>query len=1515
MGSKPPADPSGPSWRPPRRRIPVLAVAGAATLLAAAGVGWWGAERLVGRLYLAWRPDLETRIGRGLGHPVRLGPYRGLRPWGLAIGPSQVLPGPDDDSSLQLASLDVFLDPLASLARATPVLDLRPRGAQLDLRRNAQGRYWVFGAAAVRRPPRLDLRLRLDGPARVRLSPPGLSETIEGRVAVSLQRRTVDWSGHAGAGGAAGRIALDGSADWGTGAVRLTLTPRRWNLAPLTRLLRPSTTLAGTAEGRLQLTRRPGAFSCRGQLRLQGLSLADPRLPAPLRADPLALRCRADQLSLDGSRWRMANWQGRLDGRLAPNRWFDLRLAAADPRRGDRLALAVQGPWRQPRLRLDGRIPVGKGTPTSPAPLDLQADISVDGRGAPAWRLDRLRLLSGRSELVASGALWPRLDLRSSRLSLAPDLWRPAGGLAVPLLGQRQPVVGELRAAGSLARPTLNASLRQQGRPLLDLTASASPASDGPAGRRPGPLGRIALALRAPSGIRLEGTPVLGPATANLLWSADRLRLLSFRAPELSASGTLPLRWQRRRGLVAGDLALDLNLAPYRLARITPLLGVRLLGELQASGRLSGPLRALRPDLRLAVRHPGSGPLQLMEEWQGRLSPAAGGGGTLRMTSLAPALNGDLLARLDPSWLPRQVLLRREGGELRFDGTPRRYRWTARALPLAGLRLAVGSPVGSGPLQGLLSGSGSLGLQPLAMEAGIRLERPALLGLRARSVIAQGRLRQGDFQLRGSLLPLAGGSVALDAQGRREGPLRLGLEGRQLPLELLQQLAEALPQWRGAPAQPTGRAADLGELFIDTLGGSLDGQLAALAAAQRRVEAFRTAPPSSPRFRPQDLRGVFDVDAALSGPRPDTLQLDVAAKGHLWVRDGDRDQALKLEPVVARFQGPLRGGRGGFSLENIPLGLLALLTPVPDGLRGGLSIEGRYRLGGRGRNGRATAFRTRLQLRDATLNGTPLEMQDAVVRLEGDTLALSGALRSGGASDAVELSGSVPLDPAREGLKLRLSSRGDGLRFIAGLVRGGFAWRRGSADLELLVRGSLQRPEANGFLRFRDGEIVVAGQEVRDLQATVLFDFQELLVQEFRARMGEKGVLEASGGLGLFQASPQPRPLRMVVRQARIDVPRLRALADGALELQGSLLRPRLTGQLQISKGTINGQPGSLGRDAPDGRVRPVTIQQLAEEKWDFREPLVLLGPEVESSTGLALRQAVPNFPYLQLSDLRLELGPDLLVVVPPVASFNTGGSLTLNGRIDSSLRASGVVRLRSGRLSLFTTNFTLDPDAPNVAVFTPSLGLVPYVDIALRTRVSNTLEVGRDRGAVNDSDLRGGYTPLDQLNLVKVVVTVSGPADRLGESIELRSTPPLPRERLVALIGGNSLAGLSGGSATTALATVVGQSLLSPLVSSLSNAFGQRVSFALYPTFVSPTVTQSGPAEQRRIPAQLVLGSELGLDLTNRFNLSVLAAPNRSDIPPQFTLRYQASDTLGLQGSFDSEGRWQTQLQLFFRF
>ena len=183
------------------------------------------------------------------------------------------------------------------------------------------------------------------------------------------------------------------------------------------------------------------------------------------------------------------------------------------------------------------------------------------------------------------------------------------------------------------------------------------------------------------------------------------------------------------------------------------------------------------------------------------------------------------------------------------------------------------------------------------------------------------------------------------------------------------------------------------------------------------------------------------------------------------------------------------------------------------------------------------------------------------------------------------------------------------------------------------------------------------------------------------------------------------------------------------------------------------------------------------------------------------------------------------------------------------------------------------------------------------------------------DSNGLGNLGAGGQLRLIKVLLLATGPADRLAQNIQLRSTPALSQPQLMALIGGNSLAGLSGAGAGTAIAAVLGQSLLSPVLGTLTDAFSQRLQFALYPTYVTPVVQSESERISGQVPPQLALVTDIGVAVTDRFDFSVLAAPNRNDIPPQGTLTYQINSNLSASGSVDTQGTWQSQLQLFFRF
>jgi translocation and assembly module TamB len=924
--------------------------------------------------------------------------------------------------------------------------------------------------------------------------------------------------------------------------------------------------------------------------------------------------------------------------------------------------------------------------------------------------------------------------------------------------------------------------------------------------------------------------------------------------------------------------------------------------------------------------------LRLQETWSGEVraevdptNPFGGavGGGIVRMVAHAPAPPSRLEVGLDRHWQPRSIALEREGGRLTLEGSPRSYRWQASRLPLQGLTLAFGRRLEA--LQGLLGGQGTVALQPLGFTGDVTLGQPRLFGLPGRRVRAQVSYADRAYRVRGVVEPLGAGSIDVSLEGRWQGPFRARFQARQLDAQLFRTLYAMGRQGRDGEARSWGRAEDLGALVFDTLGPSLDDQLRALRGAQdialTRNDALSRPAGLGPLLA--GLQASVDADLTLQGPDWQQVRADLNGSGHLWVGLPDRDQALTSTPFAVRLEGPLRGGSGSFELGGLPLGLLALLTPVPETLRGQLTLRGRYRLGNKPR------LEMALALEDGAIGPESLALERGQFTLMEGTVTVDVAARGGGASNPVTLAGTIPLNPSSKGLELRLASRGDGLRVVTKLAGEALRWRSGSTDMQLLVRGSLSDPIANGFLRLRGGEYQVVGQTVSDVEATVLFDFEQVLVQEIRARVGQRGRLQGEGRIGLRRQLSADPSLTLQIKEVPFAMNRIAARSDGRLTLGGSLGAPVLGGELTISRGKINALPGEVSPTQPvsNAPAKPSTLAELLEQKWDFQQPLVLLGPQIESVDSPRLEEALPRLPWLTFQGFRLNFGPGLRVVVPNVASFDTGGSVRITGRLDPSLRVSGVVRLLSGRLNLFTTTFSLDPDAPNVAVFTPSLGLVPYLDIALRTRIADNLGTLGGSG-IGEAQTAGsmvagpgagapenGFSSLRQLNLILVTMSVSGPADRLADSIRLSSNPPLPQERLVALIGGNSLAGLTQGGAGTALAAMVGQSLLSPLLSSVSDALGQRVSLALYPTYVNPEISNREVRLSRRVPPQLVLGAEVGVDLTDRVNLSVLAAPNRSDVAPQFTLNYKASEALNVETFVDTLGAWGAQLRLLFRF
>ncbi|WP_390128494.1 translocation/assembly module TamB domain-containing protein [Synechococcus sp. HIMB2401] len=1472
-------------------------VAGSFVLVGAGAAGLISLDRAAEGILSRARPSLERTLSGPLGHDVDLGPYEGLRPLGLgiAIGPSRILPSVADRSELSLAGLEVGLAPLASLRRLQPVLQITVHRLRGQLQANEAGRYWTFGPLSGDGTlPRLGVQYRLADPALIRFGPEQQTLELRSQGAVRLGEAFFSTASELRWLDAEGMLRLDGQGHWDRPRFRLRTRLDRLNLKPLGAVIAPAQDLdaSGTLEGDVQIGWADGSLNCRGGLSLKRLELA------ALNSNRLRVACKGDQLTLQPATLRFGAFEARASGSVALNKSFDLQ---ADVRRTDlssesreRLKLRIHGPWGEPRWSADGEIQLPEATGlNTPLTLDAQWRTPWLQDQQPSVAVDRIRLSAPGLRFGLAGTIGSRLDLRSTELQIDPRFWSALPTLQAGL-GQTAPLLGSVDVSGGLVSPELSLKLGQASNPLLDEWSFQT------------------------------------------RWSSQDSALVldHFTSPLLRAEARLPVQLAQGR-FQTGELQSGFELQPFSLSRFTPLIGTPLGGQVAARGRVKGPLSGLQPDISLTLNQPRVGALQVPERWQGSLNGELGRGARLAMAAQQPVVPGSLVAELDADAWPKTVLLRRGEGQLRLHGLApageqRRYRWRAADLNIDGLRFIVPPVNQHKAVAGQLSGAGSLAMGPLAIRGSAVIADGSMAGVAVQSLELEGSLGDGRFQADAALTPLQG-SIRLKARGDLGGWMHSGIEAEGLDVTWLTLLARQLRGSDPEPGLAPGRAEDLGTLFINTFGGSLDGQLQALAASHRALEAYALA---HPRKGPELelLEGRVNLSGTIDGPDPKRLKADLIAKAHLWIEGDDQAKALQLEPMVATLRGPLLGGSGDLSLLQVPLSLLALLAPVPPQLRGSVGIRGRYDL-----SGTAPLLVSDLLLDSASLAGQPLQLEQRSVVVERDLIRLNLALKGGESKEAVIVSGTVPFNPYSD-LNLRLESHGDALGVLTLLAEDSLAVKRGSTNLRLLLRGPLSQPQANGFVVVSNGDLSIGEQELSRINASILFDFDRVLVQRLEAEVGRGGSLRGSGTLGLFTPQSGASPLTLQLSQAQIRQPIVQFQADGELQVSGAVVQPVLSGNLELSRGTLRPQSGSSGRarrKQPQGLIPSVekdpsaavqgtqSFKTLLEEEWDFKDPLVLMGPNTPINGPDQPQRFMPTLPAIGFENLRLALGPDTRVLMPSI-SFQGGGVVTLNGPLDPSLQARGVIRLNAGRIWIPPlAPLRLDPQEENVAVFTPSLGLIPYVDVALQARVSDTVSAGNSDQLTStnlfaSNGTGSAHAAVGQLRLVKVMVQATGPANRLGDrnNLVLRSSPPMSEQQLLGLIGGNSLSSL-GSTGGTALATMLSQSLLSPVLGTLTDAMGQRLQVAIFPTYVTPVVKSEKERTSGQVAPILTWVTEFGVALTDQLDLSLLMAPNTTDVdvPPQGTVSYRLTPTTSVSAAMDANRTWQSQLQVFFRF
>ncbi len=285
-----------------------LTLAGALILIGGGGAVLF-LDRFLNRYFDVNRTQLEEALSKPVGHPVKIGPYKGLRLWGIAIGPTEFLPGDKDSSSVSFSSLEVKIAPVSTLVNWRPVAIIRPKGTKFTLRPNSTGQYWVAGASDSKSLPKVDLQLQLIEPAKVLFEPTKLELQAKGKAFFKLLEKKIIGSIEVNL-PEEGGFYLNGNGYWDRLELNTKARLKGVNLQQLqiAFLKGKDMNIGGKVDGDFQIVINKGGITCGGGLDLSKINLKGGVLRNPLSTSKISINCVNDFLQLTSSQWKYGPW-------------------------------------------------------------------------------------------------------------------------------------------------------------------------------------------------------------------------------------------------------------------------------------------------------------------------------------------------------------------------------------------------------------------------------------------------------------------------------------------------------------------------------------------------------------------------------------------------------------------------------------------------------------------------------------------------------------------------------------------------------------------------------------------------------------------------------------------------------------------------------------------------------------------------------------------------------------------------------------------------------------------------------------------------------------------------------------------------------------------------------------------------------------------------------------------------------------------------------------------------------
>ncbi len=986
--------------------------------------------------------------------------------------------------------------------------------------------------------------------------------------------------------------------------------------------------------------------------------------------------------------------------------------------------------------------------------------------------------------------------------------------------------------------------------------------------------------------------------------------------PDIKLSGNMSY-WFDRRGINFGDIDTSFKINRTQLSNLNIFRKNDIRGFITAKGELKGKITDPDISINFNVDYPHFKGIRIRETWEGdiknennefllnmknRYSPIP--------SFLSIKFDSDL--KLDNANFIR--VFNSNKGTVSIFKNEDSYNWRADNFPLDELELSLNKNQFD-RIDGIINGEGSISTDQSYLAGRIAWSLGKYRNINLANSLFDFSFENNYFYINSSLYPIDGGVIEVEYDSNKNF---INSEFTNVSTSWTILTAVDIFNFDNKKVVPISKSNILEDLEINNDNKSFKERIDFISNFIENSNVL------DEKFNLQKylnkFRSRYNGKINIQGDSPENYKLNAKLNGYLDVSKNDFKN--NKEEFSIDLEGGLLTGKGSLIIKKLPLSTANIFLNKPRDFLGGIDMNLFYDLD-------TKSFSSEISSNNSSIKNKSIIFDKGLVEFDNSVFDIDFSILINDSEIPINIEGSIPINKS-DNLDLRLIGNGKFIELIDIFAEEYFTFKEGDVNLRIILKGTLDKPLLNGFIVINDSEIDFFNNIIKDINSIIIFDFDSLEINNLQAKSEDSGEIFIKGSLPFYGKNDSEKAkINLITKRFTLEKDNFNFLIDSDIDLSGSFESPVLGGSLSFNNGFINLNSTNQNNKKRKNLIRKEDEKDWPELYWNNEKNIEIISNETILNSVL-LGETLPNYlDNLSFNNLKLKLGPDFKLQYSELikAYLDTKLDLNINGKVGKDLNARGLIYLKKGRANLYTTPFKLDKNKDNYILFASRSGVVPFINFSLVSKVPDSIipisENNQDSNISGDLDVNESSSGLGSFGignsrLIKIEASYEGFLDQLSfadenRRIQLRSTPSYNRSQIIGLIGGNS-------------ANLINRAFISQLNN--ADAFSERFQLSLYPAIIENNdslnnifsnenldIENDGQSSSNEEFSSEAWVAEIGLDITDAINFAFQTVPGRDDISPLGILTFQANPNLELLGSYDSNGDWKSQVQLFFRY